>query len=45
MIIEMLSNVNLATDLQLLSCAGRVMVSIFLSLTLVCAFSNPIPRS
>ncbi|KFU87311.1 Quinone oxidoreductase, partial [Chaetura pelagica] len=25
-IIEMLSNVNLATDLQLLSCAGRVMV-------------------
>ncbi|NXE13001.1 QOR oxidoreductase, partial [Lophotis ruficrista] len=26
LIIEMLSNVNLATDLQLLSCAGRVMV-------------------
>ncbi|XP_051481706.1 quinone oxidoreductase isoform X2 [Apus apus] len=25
-IIEMLSNINLATDLQLLSCAGRVMV-------------------
>lgn len=27
-IIEMLSNVNLATDLQLLSYAGRVLVSI-----------------
>lgn len=28
-IIEMLSNVNLATDLQLLSYGGRVMVGIF----------------
>lgn len=31
-IIEMLANVNLTTDLHLLSQGGRVMVSVFLSL-------------
>lgn len=35
-IIEMLSNVNLAADLQLLARAGRVMVRIFVTGFIVC---------